>query len=46
MKFSTCALLMTVLVTQTRTAEAKAYKGAEVYTLKASSTGAWRCGCG
>jgi beta-glucanase (GH16 family) len=34
MKFSTCALLTTVLLTQTRAAEAKAYKGAEVYSLQ------------
>ena len=34
MKFSTCALLTAVLLAQTRTAEAKAYKGAEVYSLQ------------
>src|SRR4051812_41451737 len=31
-KFSTCVLLMTVLLTGARTAAAKAYKGAEIYT--------------
>src|SRR6478672_13649153 len=39
MKFSTCALLTTVLLTQTRTAEAKAYKGAEVYTVQSALNG-------
>jgi beta-glucanase (GH16 family) len=34
MKFSTCALLTAVLLAQTGTAEAKSYKGAEVYTIQ------------
>ena len=34
MKWSTCALLAGVLVAQAGTAEAKAYKGAEVYSLQ------------
>jgi endo-1,3-1,4-beta-glycanase ExoK len=33
MKFFACALLAVVLLTQTRTADAKAYKGAEVYSI-------------
>jgi endo-1,3-1,4-beta-glycanase ExoK len=33
MKLSTCTLLAVVLLTQTRTADAKAYKGAEVYSV-------------
>ena len=34
MKFSMCALLTGLLLAQTGTAEAKAYKGAEVYTIQ------------
>jgi beta-glucanase (GH16 family) len=34
MKWSTCALLAAVLLAQPRTAEGKAYKGAEVYSLQ------------
>src|SRR5436190_2983991 len=34
MKLSTCALLAAVLLAQATTAEAKAYKGAEVYSLQ------------
>jgi beta-glucanase (GH16 family) len=33
MKFATSALLAVVLLTQTKTADAKAYKGAEVYSI-------------
>jgi endo-1,3-1,4-beta-glycanase ExoK len=39
MKISTCALLTAVLLMQTKTAEAKAYKGAEVYTLQTALNG-------
>jgi len=44
MKLSTCALLTAALLAQTGTAEAKAYEGAEVYSLQMSFMGAWRCG--
>ena len=34
MKWSTCAFLAGLALVQTTTAEAKAYKGAEVYSLQ------------
>ena len=34
MKLSTCTVLAAVLLAQANTAEAKAYKGAEVYSLQ------------
>ena len=34
MKLSTCTVLAAALLAQTGTAEAKAYKGAEVYSLQ------------
>ena len=39
MKLSTCAFLAVVLLAQTKTAEAKAYKGAEVYTIQSAFNG-------